>query len=907
MDQYLREAARESEWATFRANNGRTAHIAGKGRMTEKPSLLSVTDIGCYERYYALRHGDEHVISMLPDDPLSNKAAEAVKADWNLDGLYYDVYGTGEKLHFRAAHQNRIVRLFPERAGLQEIEAYELAYEQRQADSTDGVRVWDYSSGKRELLFDRTFPVYIERPQVLAADMTGNGIPDIIVSGWDGTVVYSREGEYLFGIFQKDQPDWHKCRKRGYVGAWDVNGDGLNEIVITSCLQWHCDMLKNNGRELSVGWYHLYEDDTGLTRRMTYIPYQVVMDFDGDGKMEVLANVWNELDDHLWHATFYDEKGNRKYDVPGRLCYYAEDIDGDGKPELFCTRAEDLAVPDEGVIELLQLREGRCDVLVSMEAGWSKARWRSTPDNMVAHTDGTGCMGEIRPVTAQINGEHLFFTRRTGDGGQTIDGYVVCGGKPVRRCGLRLPKGTIGKLERARDGALLLSVSAGQVPKGDLSLDGLRAEPLALYRRPYGAMCLPICADIDNDGRNEILSANQAGQILCLNVDDEGQTTIRWLRDGGGMAWQYYTSIDFGLAADDLNGDGKLEILYRTSGSRGGAIGVLNSDGQELWRREFPDINGGEINGWVGNVAFFGTADLGRGYRDVVVTVQRAVASSARTYCLDGRTGDVIHELKTAKGWLDYHRTGKDLAFFEGGAGGFVMTCANLGDGHDTIACGYGNHVWAMDGKTGEIKFMNMMTSLYNHLRTSKTPSIWVQCIIPLAVPLKNGGYAYFHSNAKVCAGLQKPDGTMVWTPEEVQYLAREWQCLIDPTGEGQLYVAEMRRERETNQLQLDLLDYETGRPVEQYRYTFTGEEHFGMGWSSIQMAACDIDGDGGDELILNDDAGITCISFRNETAAPLWTVDDTAAAPPILAGLTPKGDVKLIYSTRDGYLKIWR
>ena len=907
MDTYIKEAARSGEWCTFRANNGRTARITGKGKLDHEPVLLSQTDIGCYERFYRLSAGRDSLIRMDASDPLDAEAAETVRKGWNLDGLWYDVYGTGELLHFHAAHHNRIVKLFPERPGLQEIEAYESAYEYRSTDSTDGMRVWDYSNGERTLLFDVTFPVYIERPQVLAADMTGDGIPDVVVSGWDGTVVYSREGEYLFGIFQKEHAaDWHMCRKRGYVGAWDVNGDGLNEIVITSCLQWHCDMLNNDGHHLSVGWYHLYEDDTGLTRRSTYVPYQVVMDFDGDGRNEVLANVWNEQDDRKWHAVFYDQTGACKYDVPGRLCYYAEDIDGDGIPELFCTRAADMAVPDEGTIELLRLRDGIVQTVLTMDAGWNKVRWRDAPDNAVTHSDGPGCIGEIRPVTAAYNGERLFFVKRTAGETQTIEGYALADGRAERRCAIRLPEGVMGSVERAAGGELLLSVTGGRIPEGDVRLEGLQAVSLSLERRPYGVMCLPVCADIDGDGRNEILVANQAKQIVCYGLDGHGQTTVRWSRAGFGMAWQYNTSIDFGLAADDLNNDGKLEILYRTAGPLGGAVGVLDWTGRELWRREFPDIHGGDISGWVGNVAFFGTADLGRGARDVVVTVQRAVASCARTYLLDGRTGEIVHELKSAKGWLDYHRTGKNMAFFEGGAGGFAMTCANLGDGHDTIASGYGNHVWGMDGKTGGIKFMHMMTSLYNHLRVDPTSSIWVQCIIPLAVRLRDGGYAYFHSNAKVCAGLQRPDGEMVWTPDKVRYLAREWQCLIDPTGEGRLRVAEMRRERDTKRLQLALLDVETGMPLEAYHLDLDNDDFSGMGWSQTYLAACDADGDGRDELIFNDGAGVTCVSFADGRSRILWRLRAEGAAPPILAGLTPEGDIKLLFTTQDGFLNLY-
>ena len=50
--------------------------------------------------------------------------------------------------------------------------------------------VWDYSSGEKKLLFHAQFPYYIERPQVLAADMTGNGSKYIVVSGLDLSLIH---------------------------------------------------------------------------------------------------------------------------------------------------------------------------------------------------------------------------------------------------------------------------------------------------------------------------------------------------------------------------------------------------------------------------------------------------------------------------------------------------------------------------------------------------------------------------------------------------------------------------------------------------------------------------------------------------------------------------------------------
>ena len=75
----------------------------------------------------------------------------------------------------------------------------------------------------------------------------------------------------------------------------------------------------------------------------------------------------------------------------------------------------------------------------------------------------------------------------------------------------------------------------------------------------------------------------------------------------------------------------------------------LDKDGNLLWQREFTGIHGGYLNLMTGNLAFYGTADLARGHRDVAVTVQRGFGTNGRTYFLDGRTGDVLYEKETAR------------------------------------------------------------------------------------------------------------------------------------------------------------------------------------------------------------------------------------------------------------------
>lgn len=903
---YCAEKSNPGEWITFRANNGRTARVPA-GKLAPSPKEEHSIDLGCYEALLELRDGEGGTLVLDGNAPCQEKAAEEIDRRWNRSNDYFDLYGTGELVHFPVSHSYRPVKLF-DRPGMQVVETHEVPYAERNVDSENGMTVWDYSSGKKEKLFDVTFPYYIERPQILVADMTGDGVPNIIISGWHGTVVYTREGEYLYGISQATAENWHWCRKRGFVGAFDVNGDGLKELVIIGCLQYHCDMLSNTGKELNVAWFHMYDEDSAGPH-MTSIPYSVVDDFDGDGQKEVLLNVWNEYDDHKWHLTVYDATGALKYDLPGIFCHYSEDINGDGTPELFCTHASDRAVPDFGLQDIIALRDGTWTSLFSTDGCWSKARWRTTPDHFVTHSDGIGCMGEIRPITATVNGKRNFFIITETEGHQVITGYTFQDGAFVESgVSISLPQGVTGYLERSgnMDGEerALLVVKAGQIPEGPIDVKGWKAELKAVHRKVNRRTAAPVVADIDGDGVHEILVANQADEVVCLAQDETGELRVKWKHRGLGMSWQYNCYEDYGVSVDDLYGDGNREILIRTVGEKAGALAVLDKDGNELWRREFDDVHGGELNAWLGNVTHFGTADLGRGGRDVVVTVQTGIANRARTYALDRHTGEIIHQvIETSEVFDGYLQ--------KTGAGGFLFSSSNLGNGHDTIACGYGNFVWAMDGESGKLLFEKFMTGLFYHLHTPQNSMFWVQCIVPLAVQQENGEYAYFCSNSNLAAGLLKLDGTMAWTPQDVDIVGREWQCLFDPKGDGNLLVAEVRIVvSEDHRLYLTAYSPLDGVPIPEYTMplpeiscvnTFANS-------SRIYLMACDINGDGKDEILFNDDRHVYCVGYASGKAELLWETEkepDGTMSSAVLASLQAGGDLKLLYSTSDGYLKI--
>lgn len=86
-----------------------------------------------------------------------------------------------------------------------------------------------------------------------------------------------------------------------------------------------------------------------------------------------------------------------------------------------------------------------------------------------------------------------------------------------------------------------------------------------------------VAADLDADGRIEVLAGGQDGSFLCLDRL-------------GNEVWRYEASGGFSCppAVADLDGDGRLEIIL-TSGSK--ELVALDSTGREMWKSELGCIN----------------------------------------------------------------------------------------------------------------------------------------------------------------------------------------------------------------------------------------------------------------------------------------------------------------------------
>lgn len=158
--------------------------------------------------------------------------------------------------------------------------------------------------------------------------------------------------------------------------------------------------------------------------------------------------------------------------------------------------------------------------------------------------------------------------------------------------------------------------------------------PFALEDHLFMERCMPdpVCADLDGDGRLEILYPGYAGKLNCYSLDhtQHGNWPIN-VYDGSTV--EYPSSP----VVTDLNGDGVPEVVFTTytqkQGTKNGSLYIADNKGNVLQKLELPAVVGAggvEPNGGIAPPVI---ADVdGDGRAEIVLQTYR---SGVTVYDLD--------------------------------------------------------------------------------------------------------------------------------------------------------------------------------------------------------------------------------------------------------------------------------
>ncbi len=190
---------------------------------------------------------------------------------------------------------------------------------------------------KRETIWQDTPS---ERTLCVVGDVSGNGVPDIVIAARNPRQELYWLGRNAAGIWEQhfmDQ-DCERLDAGGFLA--DINGNGRLDFV-----------AGGDGTCNGIFWWANPDDATQPWRRTTIFRMpanqghdQFVADLDGDGRQEVYF--WNQHSETLYYAPIPDDPYQSPWPTVQPIAtgmreegMAVADVDGDGKPELIAGQA----------------------------------------------------------------------------------------------------------------------------------------------------------------------------------------------------------------------------------------------------------------------------------------------------------------------------------------------------------------------------------------------------------------------------------------------------------------------------------------------------------------------------------------------------------------------------------------
>ncbi|MDR0599892.1 MAG: VCBS repeat-containing protein [Treponema sp.] len=868
------------EWPAIKANGLRNSQSLLPGAIT-KPEVLAAYRYGNYRGYFLLEEKNGAAEQALPPPPAMDVSAADIEDRYGFYGLRETV--NGGLLRWNDANNGRYLHLYPGQLNYLFVTE---SFDEHLGTNTNRLEVYRVidGSGGRELLWQTPLPYYHERPHIAIADMNGDGVTDIVVEGWEGVTVYDSKTRQV--IMDLPQSQLHNSRKRGYILLRDIKGDGFPDVVILDIYPWDVNVIDNDGKKLSVNWFKIYDNHIESAEIITAYPRDPVNDHRGKGRMEMIFNIWNETGDGAWHVKALDaETGGELFDLPRSYLHDTLDLNGDGRSELFVSTPSGIDVPGYSEIKILDMAGNT--LFREPDAKWV-FNYESYGIEHDAIHGGTTPKAGMKYVVTQ--GARFFLYKRENAGTRIYRGSLN-----GRDGGFSLyyPGGSEVELINSRDGRVLLEWNSRFSAPPGAAVQGAALTPLCWGPAGNQQYKLPIIADLGGPS-NSIVLGNNVGQVVRLDYR-EGRLVEGWAVEGYGAAEQYAVNTDFGVAAADFNGDGKKEIALRVDGKAGGGIRVVDARGETLWQTDFPLFPSGKPTGFSGILGYYTAVNV-KGKTNLVVSGQRHVQHTGISYGLDGATGEILWSLDVVNKFAS-HRSG---------AGSFYLSVFDLdGDGVDEVMTGYGNNLWAAGAATGETFFEKFMTGLMQPWWIAREGSGWLSQILP--IPVRHGWPVteIFFAHGGDSHGLGIIDMekyglrvsvierslTVAWANRRRNYTNRTNQCVFE--FEGKLLIAEPARTLE-------------GAPVIRALDPLDGED-LGEPCLIPENAdpvpiACDVDGDGRQEIVYTARTSVSAIRFDGTGWTRVWTLDlGERLSWPVYGDVTGDGAGEIVVSSAAG------
>ncbi|MCC6492723.1 MAG: hypothetical protein IT424_06860 [Pirellulales bacterium] len=587
------------EWHQHRGNKRLTGEAHVSDDVLTGAGVLWSHYIASRESWVAAAPGFGNEAVVLPDGNIAMGSAE--QQSWGIGGPYFDLAGTGTLTAETTHSLRRIGDFIPGNGVLEKLEGEVF-------DTTFGqgvVRLSVYQNGSWVQQWQSpVIPTMHGTANLITGDFDNDGQLEVALTPWTTLYTLNMGTGQIEKTATFKPPANESGRPYGWLGAYDLTGDGREELILLGDFQ---DFIAVMGWDASGNivklWEHVFDprlSDKRTTHRPGAFP---VRDVTGDGQLDIATSVYNETGDNRWHVKIFNAlTGALIHDLSDQVIDGARDVNGDGDFELFVRQTEGPLLPPNGTLAILDWNGGGFNTLWSQtDAGFVSQPFADFPANVNSVTS-TGKLDLLFGPLAP-GGPDAFFTQRVVDSAARlveVDAWQLDGA------------GGVAALGSAR--GINLDVRAIRAAAG--------GAPSVLFSSEFVGVNPSLDGDYDND------------------ADVDGMDFLAWQRS--------FNQTGDGLPAD---GDGD---------------GMVDADDLALWHGGFGEANPNalRLSGFVGASPRFSQA--GSPPRSSVTVGRLDGPASPPTVVLQGGSETIVALQPQLSGGAVIQWTRSGLGGFQG-------------------------------------------------------------------------------------------------------------------------------------------------------------------------------------------------------------------------------------------------
>lgn len=716
-------------------------------------------------------------------------------------------------------------------------------------------------------------------PQLAIGDIEGDGPVEVVVVGRPRLMIYASSGELKQQLeFREGDPEG---RHYGLFALADVNGDSKLEAVVIAD---EIPALSNNDKAAAITVLQLTPTikrlwGTSFPGQTLQAPLNAVTDLDGDGRSEIVVNVFTGGSQQV---RVYRGEGDSV--TPGQpqilailrdlFVWDVRDMNKDGRPELLTSSevAEQPSLSLSSQLKVFRLAANAGNTFMFLDAVKPVTGMYALVRTPMAMEEflriGSSSNSRMRQLVVDGTRPRFITYSKNSTGGTNLQERSVI----VKPTKFRIKT----ELDTLRPGpvrAVLTGADEGESFLINREVDGLITSELVIYVRRNEKLRVntsapiftgasfstePRVADLDEDGRNEILVRGPSGRIILLAFDERDgnlsqvgqlpgtQAPIIEALDGSNGRPQIITVV---------SDQGRLRlVVYDTRGSV--ANGELRAI--ERWGRTFDDIAAG-TNIEITTGRFSGLPNR----VDIFLATPRG--RSLALSGLDGTTlwaRDNVFTFGNHASVRDFNRDGRDDLYIvsdnlyriiDGGRGTDIIGPINvsgIGADFNSTPLLSGTNETLMIGAGTVVKMLDMGRPVWNFSKTL------------------NGKIAR-RQNSEILMGLAELGN------------GGSFDRIGGNFGEGDTFY---------------VYDYATG--LLSYKTAYQPQ---------TEIITVDIDNDGKDEFLFGTTDG-QIVALRALDGSLLWSVKaDAFPNNPIIAGMGKDKVPSLIFAPGDGTVRLYR